>query len=263
MQGFKILRVKVNSNSDVERQLFVKAHSAREVDAYRPKERTLFVLNIPPYIDKECIEKFFASFGAIENVYLHSKPTSEPPELKESRYFPTAENPKGYKLAYVVFKNGSGVKNVLKSPKQDVKILIDENSGDSLLVGIEKYCQEYINMAVNSQELLPKLEKYFENYDKNQKEEELKSKLTAETVNSAGWTTVSRHSKVKAVLNKTKKRRLRRRDKKKKEITELLDFYTFQHKETQQNRIALLRQKFEEDKQKIALMKAARKFKPF
>lgn len=49
---FSVLRVKVNSKSNVERQLFVKPHSAREVDAYRPKERTLFVLNIPPYIDK-------------------------------------------------------------------------------------------------------------------------------------------------------------------------------------------------------------------
>lgn len=264
MQGFKVLRVKIDESSTVERHLFIKAHSSKEVDAYRPKERTLFVLNIPPYIQKEHIEKFFLIHGAIENVYLHSKPTSEPPILIDSQYFPKAENPKGYKLAYVVFRHESSVKNALNFSSKKVRVLT-KNTSDPLLTGIEKYCQEYIDSAVDPEKLLPKLKKYFETYDENKKEEELKSKLAADTADSEGWTTVNRHSKIKASSNKSSKnkRRFRRREKKKKEVKELLDFYTFQHKESQQSRIVLLREKFEEDKQKIALMKAARKFKPF
>lgn len=43
---------------------------------------------------------------------------------------------------------------------------------------------------------------------------------------------------------------------------ELKNFYHFQQKEASQKKIFELRKKFEEDKAKVAAMKAARKFKP-
>ena len=44
---------------------------------------------------------------------------------------------------------------------------------------------------------------------------------------------------------------------------ELKNFYRFQMREEKRSKLAELRKKFEEDKEKIAQMKAARKFKPF
>lgn len=44
---------------------------------------------------------------------------------------------------------------------------------------------------------------------------------------------------------------------------ELKNFYRFQMREEKRTKLAELRQKFEQDKEKIAQMKAARKFKPF
>ncbi len=51
--------------------------------------------------------------------------------------------------------------------------------------------------------------------------------------------------------------------KKKKKTTQLKNFYSFQVKEDKMTHIKELRRKFEEDKLKIAKMKAERKFRPF
>ena len=53
------------------------------------------------------------------------------------------------------------------------------------------------------------------------------------------------------------------RKKKKKKTTELKNFYAHQIKDEKINHIKELRQKFEEDKAKVAKMKADRKFRPF
>lgn len=53
------------------------------------------------------------------------------------------------------------------------------------------------------------------------------------------------------------------RAKKKQRKEGILDFYRFQRREARRNEVLELQQKFEEDKKRIAKMKAARKFRPF
>lgn len=48
-----------------------------------------------------------------------------------------------------------------------------------------------------------------------------------------------------------------------KKAKELKNFYRFQMREERQSKLAELRKKFEEDKQRVARMKANRSFKPF
>ena len=43
----------------------------------------------------------------------------------------------------------------------------------------------------------------------------------------------------------------------------MLHLYSFQERENRKESLALLKQKFQEDKEKIAKMKSARKFKPY
>lgn len=54
-----------------------------------------------------------------------------------------------------------------------------------------------------------------------------------------------------------------RDSKKKKKDAELQNFYRFQQKRDRQNKLEGLRQQFEDDKKRVALLKANRKFKPF
>ena len=81
-----------------------------------------------------------------------------------------------------------------------------------------------------------------------------------------GWITVAKVDKKKPVkptdskLSEKMKGKKNRRNKKK---LELQNFYSHQVKEEKVNKIQMLRKKFEEDKLKIAKMKADRKFRPF
>ena len=53
------------------------------------------------------------------------------------------------------------------------------------------------------------------------------------------------------------------RERVKKNEKELTNFYKFQIREQKQNKLFDLRKKFDEDREKVAQMKAGRKFKPF
>jgi Ribosomal RNA-processing protein 7 (RRP7) C-terminal domain len=53
------------------------------------------------------------------------------------------------------------------------------------------------------------------------------------------------------------------RERAKKNEKELTNFYKFQIREQKQNKLFDLRKKFDEDREKVAQMKAGRKFKPF
>ena len=43
----------------------------------------------------------------------------------------------------------------------------------------------------------------------------------------------------------------------------MIHLYSFQERENRKESLAVLKQKFQEDKEKIAKMKSARKFKPY
>jgi ribosomal RNA-processing protein 7 len=63
-------------------------------------------------------------------------------------------------------------------------------------------------------------------------------------------------------INQRSSNKLRRRNNNKK-LVELTNFYRFQMRENRQNKLMDLRKKFEQDREKVALLKAQRKFKPF
>ena len=82
-----------------------------------------------------------------------------------------------------------------------------------------------------------------------------------------GWVTVTKKQKKpekrkKSAEDDSKKGRGKKNRRKKKKV-ELTNFYSHQIKEDKMNNIRALREKFEEDKQKIAKMKQERKFRPF
>ena len=49
----------------------------------------------------------------------------------------------------------------------------------------------------------------------------------------------------------------------KKKGRELVNFYQFQQREGQREAIAVLRKKFQKDKERVAELRAQRRFKPF
>ena len=71
---------------------------------------------------------------------------------------------------------------------------------------------------------------------------------------------ISSRNKRKKVSPVDSKQRSR---KKKKQQLELKNFYRFQIRQEKVEKLEELRRKFEEDKQRVAMMKESRKFKPF
>ena len=136
-----------------------------------------------------------------------------------------------------------------------------------IVTGVKRWAQEYNNKFVEEEKLLEDVKSYMEDYDKKVAEAKLIDEGLSQP-DEDGWVTVTKkqekkpEKRKKAVEDDSKKGRGKKNRRKKKKV-ELTNFYSHQIKEDKMNNIRALREKFEEDKQKIAKMKQERKFRPF
>ena len=132
--------------------------------------------------------------------------------------------------------------------------------------GVKRWAEEYSSQFVSEEMLSASISTFMPEHDavvawEKKREEELGQP------DEEGWVTVARQEKkkpekkVESVEVELKGRGKKNRRKKKK--VELKNFYSHQIKEDKMTNIRALREKFEEDKQKIAKMKQERKFRPF
>jgi len=50
--GFRTMRLKFDDNCASNHVLYFKKHNVREEESTAPTDKTLFVVNVPPYCDK-------------------------------------------------------------------------------------------------------------------------------------------------------------------------------------------------------------------
>ena len=269
---FRILKLKFSDKCNSHHQVLFKPHNVRVDEPLKPRERTLFCANIPPWATVEAVRKIFQLNGNIENIYFQLQPSVGPPPLPSADNDTFKPDPSsdpyamesGFKFAYVVFDRPSGIKNALQ--KMDLTKEYFVNTGDeyTVVTGVKKWNQEYNKLWRNEKYISEEIDSHMKEYDKNVAE--LKEKNDElEEPDEDGWVTVTKkvdtkkgnpdHSKKDASKNKKNRR--------KKKKLELVNFYSHQIKEEKINKIQLLRKKFEQDKQKIAQMKTERKFRPF
>ncbi|KAL4658024.1 Gastric cancer antigen Zg14-like [Arapaima gigas] len=262
--GFTVLSLKYKSDSVSQHSLYIKEHRVRaEKTTYRPLDRTLFVLNIPPYCSEEIVKDLFSSFGNVQSVELRDKPgTPESSEPKLSKYFRPSLK-KGFSVAYVVFTNPSGVKAAKFHPYNVPLVVCTENR--PVRVGIQKWMQQYKQSLVNQEELQAAVDSFMQEYDKKKEEESEQQKEAEEEEDEDGWVKVTRGGRGRKARphSEMANQRALQKEAKKRKRKELLNFYVWQHRHRQREHIADLRKKFEEDKQRIALLRAQRKFRPY
>ncbi|XP_053325071.1 ribosomal RNA-processing protein 7 homolog A [Spea bombifrons] len=243
--------------------LYAKEHKVREqLDQTRPLNRTLFVINIPSYCTKICLSKIFSSCGTVESVEFQEKPgPSEKIQTVFSKYF-NQKVSKGFKVAYIVFTNPSAIREfkILKFQKPYV---LSENI-QSLKTGVHKWIEVYETSLVDAAALQTHIDDFMKEYDEKVAEEEEKAKEEEGVPDEEGWVKVTRKGR-RPGLARTEAVNIRmtEKEKKKRKQKELLNFYAWQHRDSKREHLAELRKKFEEDKQKIALMRAQRKFRPY
>ncbi|XP_043930492.1 ribosomal RNA-processing protein 7 homolog A isoform X2 [Protopterus annectens] len=261
-EGF-VVPVKFSDKQLSYHYLYIKEHRVREsVDSERPQDRTLFVVNVPTYCTETCLSKLFSCCGQVQSVELQQKPgRGGKSETHNSKFF-NLKTLKGFRVAYVVFKSPSGVA-AAKSLKPK-KPFVLSTAECPLKTGIQKWIADYEATIVDPEELQAEVDSYMQEYDQKVAEEEAKAEEEEGVPDEEGWIKVTRKGR-RPGIPRTEAANIRavEREKKKRAQKELLNFYAWQHRESKREYIAELRKKFEEDKQRIALMRAQRKFRPY
>ncbi|XP_048755799.2 ribosomal RNA-processing protein 7 homolog A-like [Ostrea edulis] len=261
VDGFTVLQTKFQESSKPGHSLYVKELQKR-AGTTRPKDRTLFVVNVPPYCTQESVKRVFSDFGEVIKVCLYNKPRNEDAQPNLSKYFQDAPEVKGFKVAYIVFKKASSIQKVKSHPYDNILNLSPEDA--PIITGINKWQMDYENNVCNTQKLQTEIDKFMEAYDEEQEREKNLALEQEGMPDEEGWVKVTRHGKNKgAPRTETMERKVTAKDKRKQTEKELRNFYAFQMRESKRDSIAELRKKFEEDKQRISLMKASRKFRPY
>uniref|UniRef100_A0A8D1H1P6 Ribosomal RNA-processing protein 7 C-terminal domain-containing protein n=1 Tax=Sus scrofa TaxID=9823 RepID=A0A8D1H1P6_PIG len=228
--GYSAIPIKFSEKQQASHHLYVREHRVRGgTKSSWPQKRTLFVLNVPPY----CTEP---------------PGTDAPP------------SPQGFRVAYVAFQKPGGLAAALalKGP------LLVSTESHPVKSGVHKWIRDYTDSVPDPEALRVDVDTFMETYDKKMAEEEAKAKEEEGVPDEEGWVKVTRRGR-RPVLPRTEAASLRvlEREKQKRARKELLNFYAWQHRETKMEHLAQLRKKFEEDKQRIELMRAQRKFRPY
>ncbi|XP_045690796.1 ribosomal RNA-processing protein 7 homolog A [Phyllostomus hastatus] len=259
--GYSAVPIKFSEKQQASHYLYIREHRVREgTKSSWPQKRTLFVLNVPPYCTEECLSRLLSPCGPVQSVELHGKPElAGSPKEPKSKFFHPKPIP-GFQVAYVVFRKPSGVAAAvaLKGP------LLVSTESHPVQSGVHKWIRDYTDSILDPETLRVEVDTFMETYDKKIAEEEAKAKEEEGVPDDEGWVKVTRRGR-RPVLPRTEAASLRvlEREKRKRARKELLNFYAWQHRQTKMEHLAQLRTKFEEDKQRIELMRAQRKFRPY
>ena len=271
---FKVMRLRFSEKTVSHHLVLFKPHSVRVDEPLKPRERTLFCANIPPWAPADSVRNIFQLNGNIENIYYELQPSAGPPPLPTPHGELFKPEPKsdpyamesGFKFAYIVFERPQGVKNAMNKMDLSKDYFVNNDASNiSVHTGVRRWNKEYNQQWKDEKIVSEQIETYMKEYDKSvahlkQKNEEF------EEPDEDGWITVAKVDKkkpVKSADSKVSEKMKGKKNRRKKKKLELQNFYSHQLKEEKVNKIQLLRKKFEEDKLKIAKMKADRKFRPF
>ncbi|KAM6966625.1 ribosomal RNA-processing protein 7 homolog A [Tautogolabrus adspersus] len=264
--GFTVLSLQFDSDSLSRHSVYVKEHKVRaERSSHRPLDRTLFVLNIPPYCSQGVVRELFSQFGDVQSVELRDHPgSSNESGPKLSKIFkPVCKQ--GFKVGYIVFQNSSSI-SAAKSHSHDEPLLVSTEQRP-IRTGVQKWIQQYTESFIQPEKLQQIVDSFMKDYDKRKDEEAERQREEAEQQqeDEEGWVKVTRGQKGTKARphSEAANQRALQKEIRKKKRKELMNFYTWQHRNTQKEHIAELRKKFEEDKQRIALLRAQRKFRPY
>jgi len=242
--SYASLNVHLGHGSKFIRHVFARRHREASHDKNDSSSSTLFVANVPAGATCEALRDTFEKFGTVNDVVLGG--------LVQGG---------AQHVAHVVYEDSRSVNKV-----ENTGTLSFDFDTSHTKTGLDKWlaeCQE--ENQVEPKELLALADGQISNYDAAVQALEEARVAAMNQVDEDGFVTVQprkakKSSSVAEDLD-TKHRGKGRLKKKKKEL--LTNFYAFQNRETKRERLANLRDQFEEDKKRIAKMKAERKFKPY
>ena len=242
--GFVPVRVGFRcGESESMHSIYSKQHMVREDSPLTSTSRTL---GWPPYVQKHHLSWLYSAFGVVQEVFMKRSPGP----IRDVKELDVSKS--GFKCAYIIFSEEDGLRKAFQQGSLEVNL---ETEG----VGMGKWCMQYMNTRIAARQLKATADKYMQSFDQKVRERDERL-CELQEPDEEGWVTVVPKGKKRLTVGeKSVSQRVRRKKKNK----ELLNFYSFQLRESRREQIAQLRKKFEEDKQKVLSMKTKRKFKPF
>ncbi|KAM9983772.1 hypothetical protein ACTFIY_000511 [Dictyostelium cf. discoideum] len=243
ISGFTILPVQIE-NSTFKKYIYIK----KETNKKWPQNKTLFVTNLPSHCQTlEDVKKLF-KYDFIESVHFGQ------PNLKNNDQTQTDDS------SEQIDESTKHVAHIVMNDQDSLKLFLKKSHSLSIqqpslpLNGFNYLLNQYNSkIIVDYDELQTKLDNIMIDYDKRVLESKKKSKLR-NVPDEEGFITVG-PSSAKVMTAEEVKALMEKKEKK--------NFYAFQHRQTKKDELDVLRQKFEEDKQRISKVTAARKFKPY
>ncbi|KAK5575771.1 hypothetical protein RB653_006905 [Dictyostelium firmibasis] len=248
ISGFTILPVQIE-NSTFKKYIYIK----KETNKKWPQNKTLFVTNLPTHCQTlEDVKKLF-KYDFIESVHFGQ------PNFKNNDNNTMSED-NSSSSSEQIDESTKHVAHIVMKDQDSLKLFLKKSHSLSIqqpslpLNGFNQLLNQYNSKIIrNYDELQTKLDNIMMDYDKRVLESKKRSKLR-NVPDEEGFITVGPSSakvmtaeEVKALMEKKQKK----------------NFYAFQHRQTKKDELDVLRQKFEEDKQRISKITATRKFKPY
>jgi len=257
--GFHMITVAMDTTTTTPHTMFIKRHS---VKSSHNNNNTLFAVNVPCYCNETALTNIFQDCGPISSVHLRERPGSFEEDAAQTPSLILNYIKKErctFKVAYICFENSDSVDIAMQISPDTVRYMSTEER--PVLTGMAKWVKQYRDRYPDVSLVQKEADEYMTKFDAGelQKKSELKDAMEPD---EEGWVTVPVKRKTPAMTRKELKRS-KKAEKKIRVEKELQHFYMFQQREAKRDKIATLRQQFEEDKKRIAQMQQQRKFKPF
>lgn len=256
--GFHVIQVAFDDSTETPHSMFIKRHSVKTSD----NSSTLFVVNVPCYCNNIGLENIFRDCGPITSILIRERPgpsndTNDNGSIILNYVKKVSHK---FKVAYITFENADSIDIALQISGDTIRYM--STADHPVLTGIEKWIKQYADRYPDASLVQKESDEYMRKFDE-------KEKLEKEALSDAlqpdedGWVTIPVKKKTSSKKEKKEKRINKKTERKKRIEKELQNFYLFQQREAKRDKIATLRQQFEEDKKRIAQMQQLRKFKPF
>lgn len=251
--GFKAFPVKwpqIDTTSSSPHYFFLKKHVSKTADA---SDSTLFITQLPICTTRaytvKALKSIFKRFGQIENVHLH-------PIIEDD----LALTGRGTN-AYIVFEDAESLQKALQfDPTQDTVISMP----DKIMSASQRWKLIHLRMRPDFEHLQQQVDESMAQYDTIQATLKSTAQAAVNVPDADGWVKVSRAGKNKTNTDgKISVSAVAADQVKKKTQATVPDFYRFQMRQAKRDKLADLRQKFEQDKLKISQMRSQRHFKPY
>jgi hypothetical protein len=238
--SYHALAIQLRRTSKIVRYLYIKAHTGEDS---LPKERTIFVAGLPVELDEGALLQLFSKFGEVQRAAIHSSRLS----------------------AVVLYTGAAGQAAAIKAAAKGRKPLQLDLAPPAQPHGLKAWVEAHKALKPGNGELQQALDEWTEEFEAA---EAARREAALAAMADDGWTVVQRHRGRKKNASDTgatvgavaASAAATRGEKRQAPLHE--NFYRFQQRDRRRTELLDLREKFEQDKRRLAELKAARKFKP-